>query len=320
MRRAASPPLVAAAAALALVTGLLPVALIVAGGELSRRIEAALGGAAGDAGLHAVYRAVVLVMGLFLAREGLVPAANRVRWLVTKRVDGAVRTRLLRATMAGSDLSAHRGEEFDAAMGEVRGVFRYQGTPGAGAAGLIGIARDYLTGFAALIVVATFQPLVAVAAAVVALIMRSRWRAATIAIVSVWLEGGRDRRESWYFTDLGLHRGAAHEVRLFGLRHWIGDRLRNAGVRAWTPTWRERGASMRTTTLLEIVLVGAVAVAGLTWAGLATAHGDLGVGGLVVFAPALFAGLGMGSGFPDDVPVEYGAWVLPPLATLEALA
>jgi ATP-binding cassette subfamily B protein len=317
---AASPRLVAAAVVTAVVTGLLPVALILAGGVLSERIEVAVGGEATDPELYAVYRAFVLVMGLFLIGELLVPLQNRLRWLITKRVDGAVRTRLLRAAMAGTDMSRMHGTEYLDAMRTTSGVIRYQATPGAGSAGMIGLARDYLTGFAAVVVVAAFQPLVAVAALAVGLLMRARWRATVIRIVNVWIEGSRDRREAYYFTDLGLGRTAAHELRLFGLGEWVRDRIRAAGVRAWAPTWRERNVSMRTATSLEIALSGAVAAAGLVWAGLAAADGELSIGGLVAFAPALFAALSLGRSFDDDVPVEYGTWSLPAVETLEQLA
>src|SRR5215211_2497616 len=56
-----------------------------------------------------------------------------------------------------------------------RGMLTWDVTPGSGAAGLIGIARDYLTGFAAAALVATYQPWIAVGALATALVMRVRW-------------------------------------------------------------------------------------------------------------------------------------------------
>src|SRR5256885_1689888 len=80
-------------------------------------------------------------------------------------------------------------------------------------------------GLAAAVVLATFQPVIAAAALAAALVVRVRWRRATVGIINVWIRGWRHRRESWYFSDLGLGRPAANEVRLFGLRDWIAQRI-----------------------------------------------------------------------------------------------
>src|SRR4051794_26962677 len=76
---AAPPRLVATFVASATVAGLLPVALILAGGRLSERIATALADGGADADLGPVYRAFALTMALFLASEVLVPAQARLR-------------------------------------------------------------------------------------------------------------------------------------------------------------------------------------------------------------------------------------------------
>jgi len=316
----ASPWLVAGAVSAAVVAGVLPVAVMVAGGVLSGRIDTAVRHGGTGSQLHAVYLAFGLVMGLFLMSEVMVPVQSRLRWLVTKRVDGAARTRVMEAALAGTDMTRLHGDEYLEAMGLARGLIRWSATPGAGAAGMIGLTRDYLTGLAAAVVLATFQPLIAAAALCAALVVRVRWRQATVGIINVWIRGWRHRRESWYFSDLGLGRAAANEVRLFGLRDWIGQRIRGAGIEAWTPTWHQRRVGMGYTTALDFVLTGAVAVAGLVWAARAAADSRIGIGQLVVFVPALFAVLAVGRYFNDDTPVEYGTNTLPAIETLERLA
>jgi ATP-binding cassette, subfamily B, bacterial len=316
----ASPWLVAVAVLAAVVAGLLPVAVMLAGGVLSGRIDTAVRHGGTGSQLHAVYLAFVLVMGLFLVSEVMVPVQSRLRWLVTKRVDGAARTRVMRAALAGTDMTRLHGDRYLEAMGLARGLIRWAATPGGGAAGMIGLTRDYLTGLSAAAVLATFQPAIAAAALVAALVVRVRWRRATVGIINVWIEGSRHRREAWYFSELGLGRPAANEARLFGLRDWIGQRIHVAGIEAWTPTWRQRRVGMGSTTALDFALTGAVAVAGLVWAARAAADDRLGVGQLVVFVPALFAVLAVGRYFNDDTPVEYGTVTLPAIETLERLA
>src|SRR5215210_2606515 len=154
MLGSASPALVAAAVAAAGVAGVLPVALILAGGLLSGRIATALADGGTAAELDPVYEAFALVMVLFLAAEVMVPVQGRLRWLVTKRVDGAVRARVMQAALAGTDMTRLHSREYLEAMGRARGLIRWSATPGGGAAALIGVARDYLTGVAAAVVVA----------------------------------------------------------------------------------------------------------------------------------------------------------------------
>src|SRR3954451_4250059 len=115
-------------------------------------------------------------------------------------------------------------------MGRDGGLIRWAATPGAGAAGMIALPRDYLTGFAAAVVVAWFQPVIAAAVLIVALIIRLLHRASVIRTINVWIEGFPHRRESWYFSELGLGRAAANEVRLFGLREWVRQRIHVAGI------------------------------------------------------------------------------------------
>jgi ATP-binding cassette, subfamily B, bacterial len=320
MLAGASGWLVGGAIAAASITGVLPVALALASGALSAKISIALAADGAAVAVHDVYVAFVIVMALFLLSEVMVPVQNRLRWLITKRVDGAARRRVMTAALAGSEMSHLHGDEYRDAMGVAHGLVRWSATPGAGAAGAIGIARDYVTGFAAAIVLATFSPLLAAVALAVALYLRVRWRQATLRIINVWIESSADRREGWYFTELGVGRTAAHEVRLFDLSRWLGSRIDRAGLRAWTPTWRERIVGMGRSTTWQVVLTGFVATFGIVWAGRAAAAGTLDVGGLVVFISTLFLVLGMGRYFDDDTVVEYGNNVLPAIRTLERLA
>jgi ATP-binding cassette subfamily B protein len=317
---AASPWLVAAAVVAALVAGLLPVGLMIAGGVLASRINDAVRHGGGDPQLNAAYRAFALVMGLFLAGELMVPLQNRLRWLITKRIDGVMRLRVMRAALAGTDMTRLHGQEYLDAMRLAHGLIRWSATPGGGAAGLLGLTRDYVTGIGAAVVLATFQPVIAALALVAALIVRVRWRRETIGLIDIWLVGWRHRRESGYFTELGLGRTGAGEVRLFGLGDWLRRRIRAAGTEAWTPTWRRRAERFGTTTAVQVALAGVVAAGALIWAARASADGDLGVGGLVVFVPALVSVLALGRTFNDDMPVQYGASTLPAIETLERLA
>jgi ATP-binding cassette subfamily B protein len=316
----ASPGLVAASVVTSIVSGLLPVSLMIAGGALTQRIADALAAGEGAArDLRPVYVAFVVVMVLFLASEILVPLQNRLRWLVTKTVDGVARQRVIAATLAGTDMRRLHEPEYLEALGMAEGLVRWSATPGDGAAGMIGLLGNYVAGSAAAVLLATYNPLIAAVALVVALAVRVRWRRSILRIIDAWIEGGRGRRETTYFTELGLGRAAGHEVRLFGLGDWLRQRLKVAAIEGWTPTWRERTKTHLASTTIDLVVTGAVAAASLVWAARAAARGELTVGDLVVLVTSLFGTLGMGRYFHEDTPVAYGTVTLPAIATLERL-
>jgi ATP-binding cassette, subfamily B, bacterial len=309
----ASPTLVVVRVVVMGVAGLLPVALILAGGRLGGRIAESLG----SKDLGPVLPSFLLVMGLFLMGEVLGPVLGRLRWRVTKSVDGAIRDRVVQAALSGADLSHLQGQAHLDAMGELQGLVRWAATPGQGAAGILGLAQDYLTVLAAAAVLATYQPVVAAGVLVATLVMRVRWRRATFRIVEVWQQGDRARREGWYLSALGLDRPASLEVRLFGLRHWLNGRIGRAGVAAWTPTWEERRAGMGANGVWHVTLTGTATLGGLVWAARAASHGDLDVEALVVFVPMMFLVLMFAGSSPDDMAIEYGVKVLPAIAQVE---
>ncbi|MCW2842685.1 MAG: multidrug transporter ATPase/permease [Nocardioides sp.] len=309
----ASPALVVVRVVVMLVAGLLPVALIVAGGRLSGRVAGSLG----SSDLRPVVPSFLLVMGLFLLGEVLGPVLGRLRWRVTKSVDGAIRERVVRAALSGADLTHLQGDAHLDAMGELQGLIRWAATPGQGAAGILALAQDYVTVLAATVVLATYQPLVAAAVLAAMLVMRVRWRRATLRIVEAWREGDRARREGWYLAALGLERAARLEVRLFGLRHWLNTRIGGAGVAAWTPTWQERRAGMGGNGAWHMALTGAATLAGLSWAASSAAEGALDVAALVVFVPMMFLVLMFAGSSPEDMAVEYGVKILPAIEQVE---
>jgi ATP-binding cassette subfamily B protein len=202
-------------------------------------------------------------------------------------------------------------------MREIYGLIRWAATPGGGAAGMVGLTRDYVTVFVAAGVLATYQPLVAVAVLAATLAMRVYWRRNTFRAVEVWRDGERHRREGWYLMALGLERSAQLEVRLFGLRSWLDTRISRAGVAGWTPVWKERRAGMGRGGAWHVALIGSATLAGLVWAAEAVRSGGLDVEGLVVFVPMMFLILGLAGTTNDDMAIEYGVNVLPALAQIE---
>jgi len=318
--RDVSWPLVCAAFLSAAVAGVLPTALILASGSLTRRIQDAVAIQGRDAGAEPVYGAFALVIGLFLLSELVVPIQSRLRWLVLKRVDGAARGRCIRATLRGTDMTHLHDPEFLKAMRRVHGLVHYSATPGGGAAGMVGLLRDYLVGLSAAVVAAAYHPAIAALALAIGLFVRLQWRAQVIILINTWIEAGPSFSEARYFAELGLGRRSAHEVRLFGLRDWIGQRVHTAGIRGWTPTWDRRLYALARPAALDAVLTIGAAVIALLWVARASIDGDLDIGDVVVFVSAVFSVLALGRTFDDDLALEYGGVMLPSLNTIDRLS
>jgi ATP-binding cassette, subfamily B, bacterial len=315
--RYAPAGLVATVAAITTVSGLLPVAFILAGGLLTREIEGALARSDGR-DLQGVIVAFLLLMGLFLLSEMFLPLQGRLRWLLSKRIDGVARHRAIEAALAGNDMAHLHDEEMLRGLRRVRGIVEHAVTPGTGATGTLGVAREYLTGLACAAILIRFDPLLGVVVLAVALALRLRWRAEVIAIIDAWIDGLDAMSEARYFVELGLGRQAALEARLFGLRDWIRQRITVAGIRGWTPTWRNRTLRLGRQSTIQVALSGGIAVIALRWGADQANRGSLTVADLAVFVPALFSVLGLGRVFNDDTAVEYGAHTLPGLEHVEA--
>jgi ATP-binding cassette, subfamily B, bacterial len=314
--RAASPALVALSVVFAVVAGLLPVALIVSGGLLTARIQQAIATQA-PAAMVSLYRVFALVTGLFLAAEVMVPVQRRLRWLLIKRVDREVRERVMRAALTGTDLSRFHDEEHGRSMYRAASLATSVYSPGNAAAGLLGLARDYVVSFGAAAVLAWFQPVLAAFALVLSLWVRVRWRAAELAILEAYFHGMPSFREASYFVDTGLGRLTAKDVRLFGLSQWLQQRIDAAGRAGWAATWRQRWEGFGRQAAIQLLLSGAAAVAGLGWAGRQAAAGRLSIADLVVIVQALFTVLATGRTFDDDAPIHHGIQTLPALETVE---
>jgi ATP-binding cassette, subfamily B, bacterial len=314
--RYAGPRLVVGTVLTTAVSGLLPAGFILAGGQLTQEIQSALA-QPGRRNLEGVVRAFLLLMTLFLLSEVMLPVLGRLRWLLSKRIDGVARHRSIRAALAGTDMSHLHDEEMLHGLWRVRGIVQHAVTPGTGAAGTLGVAREYLTGLACAAILIRFHPWLGALVLVAALASRVRWRAEVIAIIDAWIEGLDAMGEARYFVELGLGRHGALEVRLFGLRDWIRQRITAAGIRGWTPTWRSRTLRLGRQSALTVFISGGVALLALRWAADAAIGGSLTIADLAVFVPALFGVLALGRTYDDDTAVEYGAVTLPGLERVE---
>jgi ATP-binding cassette subfamily B protein len=314
-------PLVALFVAVTVLTGLLPVGFTIGGGVLAQRIEEAVAAGAPGSATDRAYQAFAVVIALFLASEMLMPLQGQLRWRVMKQLDEIVRERTMAAAVAGADMSRLHDPDFLAALRRFRAVVHYSATPGGAAVGLVDLGRHYLAGLSAAAVVAWFSPLIAALVLAVALFERFQWRRAILRIIDVWIEGMPSFSEARYFVELGLGSASAKEIRLFGLRRWLGPRIHAAGVAGWTPTWEARSRGMGRQNIGQIVLVGGSATIALVWAARAAAAGDLSTGGLVMFVSAMFAVVyGLGVLTAGDTAVEYGARVVPAVETIERSA
>jgi ABC-type multidrug transport system fused ATPase/permease subunit len=222
------------------------------------------------------------------------------------------------AALSGGDLEKFHDEEFLDATRRLRSLTHGHSTPGAAAAGQVQVAQSYVTGFGNAALLAWYTLPIAALAVLAALIVRFQWRGAVFRLVNAWNEGARSFSEARYFVELGLGRPSAAEVRLFGLRPWLGARINAAGEAGWSLVWNVRKQGLGSATIGQMLFAGGAAAIALYWAGHAAAAGDLSIGGLVIVVMSTFDvvyGLGVMTG--ADTAVQYGATLLPALETME---
>ncbi len=107
-------------------------------------------------------------------------------------------------------------------------------------------------------------------------------------------EGSVERREADYLRSLPLDRGAAKELRLFGMTPWVLRRYSEVWTIAFTGVWQRRDRAVRGAFVgafaTALMLIGSYA-----WAGHAAWTGSLAIGGAVTVLQGLMQMAALGA-------------------------
>ncbi|HUF33341.1 MAG TPA: ABC transporter ATP-binding protein [Acidimicrobiales bacterium] len=302
------------------VTGIASAALAalatVVGGQVVGALPAAVeGGAASPAGRH--FTILLGALGLVLLFAYVAGQLLGVLGgMVARRVDGTLRTRVLRACLRPAGLDHLHDTEVQSALALARDLSPAGMSPGAAASGLTPAVSVRLTSLLEAGV------LVALGLWWVALPLVGARLVLEVGLMRLFFENlrgvttaGLDFRRITWFRDLASTAPAAKEVRVFGWGRWIADRNRRAFDATMAPTWaaRRRNGSR----ILGVSgTVGIAQLGGLTAVAIAALSGGLDLGAFVVAVGAVHGVLSIQAS-DAEISIAYGAAAVPAVLRLE---
>ncbi|MFD7731522.1 ABC transporter ATP-binding protein [Kitasatospora phosalacinea] len=299
-------PLLAAALAVNLALGLLPVAFMIATAvAISRLPRAAADGGHWDT----LLAPLVTALAVFLLSQVLRPFQTAVAETVTRAVDGHCANRMLTATTVDAPPAAlDRPEALDR-LADARSAFdRAMPSPGDAVAGLVNLVARYSQLLACLVVLgAVLNPWTALLAGATALVIRFVNRGSLAAYVEYWKSRAGERRKSTYLRTAAVDASGGKEVRLLGALPWFRARYRAESVEYLAQLWKER----RRLLLLPFAGLAVVALVGaagnLLVLATAVPPGSDGALALALTVQCLLVPLRFGVYFPEsDVQTQYG--------------
>src|SRR3954468_2757111 len=281
---------------LQIVSGLLPVAFIIATSAVVGRIPAAVEHGLDSAEWRSLRNALLVAGVLFVFQQVTAPlqwmSGEQLAW----RVDDALRERATAASFGPIGVSVVEDEEAMDTLADLVEPWRGTGfTPGPAAMGALFLLARYVQwAVAAAFVGVVYAWWAAVAVAGGALALRVAIRSGFGLLQRVERSRAPDRRRSGYYRDLVVTPQAAKEVRIFGLLDWVRDRYAGHALAAVKPMWRVRRQSIFGAYVLAAPVWLALSAAATVGVARAAAHGSLTLGDLayVLQAIALVGALG----------------------------
>jgi ATP-binding cassette subfamily B protein len=306
---AAGKRLLAAAVALQVFAGLVPVAFIVATSAVVGRVPAAVEGGLDSPAWDSLRNALLAAGALFL----LLHVAMAVQWTITSAiewaVDDEVRERVVAASFAPAGVAALEDQQTLDELGEIVEPLRGYGfSPGSACAGLLALVARYLQwGVAAALVGIAYAWWAGVAAAFGALVVRVGVRSGLGRLGAFEAMYAPARRRRDYLGSLLHGAGPAKEVRVFGLLPWLQERYRKHGLAAVRPVWRARRRIVylpyAVSLPISVVVTGLASVA----VARAAAGGDLTLGEMALALQGIvLAGTLTEFFFESDWQTEFG--------------
>ncbi len=308
----AGPGLLTAAVALNLALGALPIVSLVGMSVLLQRV-------------HSVASnwptAFALAVGALLLQQLLTPFQAAVAEVVARRVDEHCLQRLMTTAFRQAPVAALETPAVLDKLGDLKAAFdRVQPNPGDAAAGVLALIARYTTLSGAVGVIAlVIDPLIGLAVAVTALLIRFGQRGSLARFGTMWDGLAGYRRRIQYLRGIATGFEAAKEIRVLGLLGWIRGRAGAAAVDYMRIFWPARRR------LLLRPFLGFTA-AGLTGGGLAltylaqgTATGELTLLQFALGIQAVLIPIRFGVFFPEcDTQTQFGWLTYKALLDLEA--
>lgn len=289
----AGPGLVAALVAVELVGATLPLGIIAVIGVLVGRVV--------DGG--GVVLPLTALSALLLAQQLLAPVRSVIQWTATRRVDGEVRSRTMRAACSPPGIAAlEDAVTLDLlSLAAAKVEKHWYATPGGAAVAFVALGARYLqVAGAAAILARVSAPVAAGLLAIVApsFVLARRW--AGLRIEAHRRTHGGVGRASRYTSGIANTPSFAKEARLFSVLVWLRERF----SAQWDEVASIRLSASRTAVRRIVVLLGAVSpLVALLFVAIGTSalDGDPGARGLAVAFQAAIVMLGILDPRTDEI-------------------
>ncbi|HCT75129.1 MAG TPA: ABC transporter ATP-binding protein [Micromonosporaceae bacterium] len=285
---------------LAVLSGLLPTAFIIAMGRVMLDITTDVGGGEGMSDILGKASANLTFAFIALIGQQLVPPFQEaLAALAARRIDRHALTDLLSTAMQ-APLERVEEERAVSAVAEVSDAFmRNAPTPGVAAAALPRLVGRYLQLISAVVLVAVVTSwYVAVLLTIGAIVIRYGQRGSLDKFSREWALLGRDRQRMNYLQAFGTEPTAAKEIRVLGLLGWLRSRYDAESEAYLKPLWRRRRAIYFRPFLVYTAIGFIVAVTAFVVLGKLYSPSQ-GVVALAVVVQAILVPLRFGVYFPE---------------------
>ena len=311
-----SAPLTLSVVLMVTLSALLPAAFALASGALVGSVDDAVAGGWSSPAGRRLIAAIVAVVALFVGQQLSGPALRSLAESLGRRVEGRLRTRVMRSTLAPAGVAHLEDPAVVDRVAEAQSVGTGQTTVRDAVVGLAAVTANSLAGVLAAVVLASYRWWVA--AGLLAVYVAMTWvRAGQLRRTVGALRGHARRfRRSSYFRDLALTPGPAKEVRIFGMGPWVGDRFVEEWDLAMAGFSKDRPRGRWVPPACAVLVGGAL---GVTYAllGRSAARGEISLGELTTFfgaATGVAAVYGVGM---DNLNISYGTAAVPAALDLE---
>jgi ATP-binding cassette subfamily B protein len=320
---AAGPRLLVPTVALQVLTGLAPVAFIVATSTVVGRVPGAVEAGHDSPEWRSLRNALLVAGALFVVQQLSWPFQWAAGEMVTWRVDDTIRERVAAASFEPVGIGALEDPETLDQLAQVADPNRGVGfSPGGACSGMLALISRYVEWSVASIflgVVYTWWAGLAAALGALAIRLGIRSGVGRLGEFEGRFSGARRRRD--YHRDLLATAAAAKEARIFGLVGWLRGRYESHALAAVQPVWRARKRIVYLPFLISVpawLLLAGVATIG---AARAAARGELTLGELAFALQAIVLISGFGTFFwQSDWQTEHGMRMYDAVERFEATA
>ncbi|MEU0238362.1 ABC transporter ATP-binding protein [Nocardiopsis sp. NPDC006198] len=315
------PALASALLLVNVVLGVLPVAFVVATSVVIGQVPAAVAAGVGSQAWSALVRAFLAAAALFALQTLLTPVQHMLGELMTRRMDGLLQQRLIRASLRSTGIGPLEDPAVLDSLDEVNRWFEARAhTPGGACAGMLALVARYvrLAALTALLgAVASWA--MAVALLVAVLVFRTGQRGGLRVLSRVYDTGvGAVLRRANHLRGVAMGSRDAKELRLFGLTAWFTDRYVDEHTRAHDRVSRAR-RRVFLVPYLGYTALGLLAVCSvLALLASDAAQGAVSLTGLALALQATAAMVMCGANYPEaDLQTSLGMRAWQSLDTLE---